>query len=168
MALTGKALFSLAATLTKEFDMRNGNDPFSYVNSYSFADDTGGDYFANSSFADTRTLTQSASETLDLTDLLKDAFGDFVDFEKLKILMIENTSLTDYLIVGGAASSAMPLFDDTSDKAIVKPGGMMILIAPDAAGYDMTIGDQLKLQHGGTTSATLTYNIALIGMSSSS
>jgi len=116
---------------------------------------------ANLMWYDTRTLA-ATSEDLDLWGIT-DVFNDTIYFGRVKALIIENTSETDDLYVGGASSNAWATWvGDATDKVKIRPGGFMLLWAPDAIAYNVIAGtgDKLKIDAG---SATITYNIAIIG-----
>lgn len=119
-------------------------------------------------FRDTRTLSASANEELDLSGTaLQDAFGIDIAFTSIKAMVIEASSgNTNNVLVGGAAANAWSTWaSDDTDEVIVVPGGTLCLIAPNAAGYVVTAGtgDLLRLENssGGTS---ITYTLTLIGI----
>lgn len=117
-------------------------------------------------FSDSRTLAASANENLDLNGSLTNAFGAVIAFTKIKALMVfASTANTNDVIVGGAASNGfVSPFGAANNTVAVKPGGCLVLVAPDAGGYAVTAAtaDLLKIANGGAGSA-VTYDIVLIG-----
>lgn len=110
-----------------------------------------------------RTLAGSTSEELDLYGGLTDAFGATLNFAELVVLAITSDKA---LKVGGAASNAVPLFSDVSDKAWVRAGGLLVMAGPNASGLctvTNATGDKLKIENTEATSAT--YRIGILGRS---
>lgn len=110
---------------------------------------------------DTRTLVANF-EDLDLWGIT-DCFGDTVYFGRVKGLIVYNTSSTSDLWVGGAAASTWATWlGAANDRVKVRPGGFLMLWAPDAAAYNIISGaqDVLRIDSG---VATITYKIAVIG-----
>lgn len=155
----------IAATLANSIDVGSVNYPVNYGANYNFADGTGANQ-AKEIFTDTRTLTASSTEDLDLSGSLADAFGNTLNFAKVKaIIVIAAAANTNDVLVGGAsANQVSSFFGDVTDVVKVKPGGMFCLVAPDATGYAITAGtaDLLKVANssGGTA---VTYTIVIIG-----
>jgi len=115
-------------------------------------------------YHDARTLADGANETLDIHDgSLSDAFGDALTIDKLKAIYIKNNSTDANLLIGGAAATQMGLFNDVSDVLKLRPGGELLLTAPDADGIDVTANADLKITHDGTGSSELTYDIIVAG-----
>jgi hypothetical protein len=116
-------------------------------------------------WADTRTLAASATENLDLAGGLTDAFGATLTFTAIKAIRIRPASAnTNNVVVGGAASNAFPLFGDATDTIALKPGGLLMIVDPSAAGYAVTAGtgDILKIANSAAGTA-VTYTIEIIG-----
>ena len=156
---------SISALLRNLLDGRTVEDSISYNPTLVFVDGTGANQ-ATKSFLDTRTLAASANESLDLAGGLTDAFGNALTFTKIRALMIRAAAgNTNNVLVGGAASNGFVTpFSDATDVAVVRPGGLLLLAAPDATGYAVTAGtgDLLKVANGGGSSA-VTYDIFLLG-----
>lgn len=122
---------------------------------------------ANAMFADTRTLTASSTENLDLAGVLTDAFGATLTFTKIKaILVMAASGNTNNVILGGAASNAFVNWvGDATDTVVVRPGGCFMLVAPDSTAYAVTAGtgDILKVANS-AGSTSVTYTIVIIGV----
>lgn len=119
----------------------------------------------NEVFSDTRTLADSASENLDLAGSLTNAFGVTVALARVKFIFIRNKSSTQVLSVGGAASNQfINWVGDPTDVVKIRPGGFLLLVAPDATGYAVTAGtgDLLKIANGNAGQST-DYDIVIGG-----
>lgn len=117
-------------------------------------------------FADTRTLTASSTENLDLAGGLTDSFGAAITFAEIVAIVVKPAAANaNNVLVGGAASNGFTTpFGDATDVVKVAPGGVFVLT--NDAGYAVTAstGDILKIANGGSGSA-VTYDIILIGRS---
>lgn len=115
-----------------------------------------------------RVLTAGANEEIDLAGTLTDAFGDTINFAKVKGISIQNSNTTagDVLRIGGAASNAFPLFVDTSDKFDIGPGAYFLYQDPSLAGKPVTAAtaDLLKLEEVGGAN-DVTFDILIWGSS---
>lgn len=158
----------LEAQLTGTHDFSPPVARLTKPRSFRWADGTGAGQ-ANAVFADRRTLAASGSESLDLAGSLTDALGATITLAKVRALLIEaDAGNTNTLVVGGAAENAFAaLFGDASDKLVIRPGGLILAVAPDATGYAVTAstGDLLQIANGGSGSA-VTYDVTVIGASS--
>lgn len=118
-------------------------------------------------FSDTRTLSASSSEELDLAGGLSDPFGSSLTFVKVvAIMLIAAEGNTNNVVLGGAASNGfVGPFADSSDKIAVPPGGCVLLTAP-SAGWTVTAatGDLLKIANSGGTTG-VTYDLIIVGRS---
>jgi hypothetical protein len=119
----------------------------------------------NQEWDDARTLSASANEVLDLNGTaLKDDYGDNLALTKIKELVIENTSATGTLSVGGGTSNLVADVDYSVVTKTIPPKGRIAISNP-LAGWTVTptTGDLLKITNGDGSNAT-TYNIAIIGI----
>lgn len=164
-SLSARVNLSIVATLLNSLDVGAVDYPVNYGANYVFTDGTGADQ-AKEIFTDTRTLTASATENIDFAGVLTDAFGNVLTFTKIKALIVKAAAgNTNDVLVGGHATAAIAtLFGDATDKARVKPGGMVAWVAPDANGYAVTAttADLLTVANsaGGTS---VDYTIIIIG-----
>lgn len=166
VSLTARVNLSVVAELANSLDVGNVAYPVSWGANYALTDGAGANQ-ANRIFTDTRTLSASATEDLDLAGVLTDALGNTLTFDKIKALIVRaDAANTNDVLVGGAATAqASAFFGDVTDAVKVKPGGTVAFIAPDATGYDITAttADLLKVANsaGGTG---VTYTIIIIGV----
>lgn len=132
-----------------------------------FATGTGANQ-ADLFWADTRTLAASGTENLDLAGVLTDAFGATItSAELVAVLITAAPGNTNNVVVGGAASNTLLMLGDATDKVPVKPGGVFLLAAPNAAGLcTVTAGTGDILLVANSSSGTpVTYTVSLIARS---
>lgn len=115
---------------------------------------------------DERTISASGEDVLDLSGSLKDVFGNTILFAQIKVVIIvADEDNTNNVLVGGTDSpdAAFTFMSDPSDIIPVKPGGMLVWVAPGTgATVSGGTGDKFKIANsGGTTSVT--YKIYLMG-----
>lgn len=124
-------------------------------------------------YADERTITTGANDDIDLTGGLSDAFGNSLTFVELVAILVINAPITgsanttDLSIGAGGASSFVGFFGAVADViGPLKPGGVFMLAATDAAGIGTVVdstGDVLRIANSSGASAT--YQIVLLGRS---
>lgn len=121
---------------------------------------------ANRRWVSQRTLAASASESIDLSGVLVDAFGAVLAFTAIKaILVVAAAGNTNDVIVGNAASNQfIGPFGAAVHTAAVRPGGELLFVAP-ATGWPVVAGtgDLLRILNGGA-GTPVTYDITLIGI----
>jgi hypothetical protein len=163
---SGRLALNLDAMLNSALDVGNGEYRAQWGSSYVLENGTGANQ-ANALFTDTRTLSASATENLDLAGSLVDAFGATIAFDKIKALIVkaDAANVNDVLVGGAASAQASAFFGDVTDVVKVKPGGTVAFIAPDANGYDVTAttADLLKIANS-AGSTSVSYTIIIIGV----
>jgi len=121
---------------------------------------------ANRRWVSQRTLAASASESIDLSGVLVDAFGAVLAFTAIKaILIVAAAGNTNDVIVGGAPSNGfVGPFGAVAHTAAVRPGGELLFVAP-GTGWTVTpaTGDLLRILNGGA-GTSVTYDITIIGI----
>ena len=123
---------------------------------------------ANKLFTDTRTITASSNDDLDLNGVLTDAFGGSLALLRVKaLIVVAAAGNTNDVVVGGAASNAwVAPFGSATDKVKIKPGGVLALFAGigDATAWPVVAatGDILRIANGGA-GTPVTYDIVVIG-----
>jgi hypothetical protein len=164
MSLTAKLNLLLNLEHTKALDLNTLRDAMNLTRGVSLTNGTGANQ-ADSLFHDVRTLADAANETLDLHDgTLVNGFGDTVTLNKLKGIYIKNNSLDANLLIGGAATVQLGIFNDVTDVLKLPPGGDFFMTAPGSAGVDVTTNSKLKIAHDGTGTSSLTYDIIVVGV----
>lgn len=117
-------------------------------------------------FADTRTLSASGSEDLDLAGGVADALGVTRTFAKVVAILIRAAEgNTNNVVVGNAASNEFggPLSADAT--VTLPPGGVLALVHP-GAGWTVTAstGDLLKLANS-SSGSSVSFDIVVVGKS---
>jgi hypothetical protein len=163
--LSGNINIAMAIALANAMDIGGANYPINFGANFTFENGSG-DNQASAAWTDERTIAASGSENLDMAGVLSDAFGATFSITRIKgLLVAASANNTNDVLVGGHASAAVSsFFGDATDVLRVKPGGIIALIAPKAAGYPVvaTTADLIKVANsaGGTP---VTYKILIIG-----
>jgi hypothetical protein len=109
--------------------------------------------------------TTAGNDDLDISGSLTNVFGTSIVFTKIKAIIIKAASANvgDVLVGAAASNQFLTFLGSATDKIKVKPGGLLILVAPDANGYAVTAatGDILRVA---SSSGSVTYDIILIGV----
>lgn len=121
---------------------------------------------ANQMFSDSRTVSASTDDELDLAGVLVNALGTTITFTSVKAIIIKAAAANGAnLSVGGDSVAPVDnIFADTSDKILVPPGGMFMITNPQATGFAVTgtTADILEISNlDGAASAS--YDIIIIG-----
>lgn len=126
--------------------------------------------------ADTRTLTASSSEDLDLAGALLDQLGGPFVLARVKALFLRAAIGNVNNVVFGGVANAWATFLSPAATGLItlRPGAAMLLMAggvqsgesQDATGYAVTAGtgDLLHVANGGA-GTSVTYDIVAIGCS---
>jgi hypothetical protein len=158
-------LLDFKSLLTTALDLGGASSPASLVKSFGWTDGAAINQ-ANRVWTDRRTLAASGTENLDLAAVLLDAFGTAITFARVRALIVAAASTnTNNVLVGGAASNGFVNWvSDATDVVVVRPGGLLALVAPDATAYAVTAatGDILKVTNSAGTTG-VTYDIAIVG-----
>jgi hypothetical protein len=165
MSLTGNLRVSVTTELTSSLDKGTATSAESINISMPITSGTGASQ-GNQVFSDTRTLSASSNEELDLSGSLSNGLGDTVTFTRIIGLVVEAAAANgDTISVGGAAANGFESWvGATGDLVKVRPGGALVLVAKDATGYAVTAGtaDLLKIANDDSAAAG-DYTIYLIG-----
>lgn len=124
---------------------------------------------ADKLFYDSRVLTASSTEDLDLVGTLLDGFGDLFSPVRIKALGIKALAAnSNNVIVGAASATQWAALLGTTGTMTFRPGASMLFVAgaADATGYVCAAGatDLLKVANSGA-GTSVTYEIVLIGAS---
>lgn len=166
MAFNAKLALSLLANLTGSGDLATPLTTTSLTQEAVFAEGAGANQ-ANRIWADTRTLSASASEDLDLAGAaLLDSYGVAVVFARLKGIFVRAAAgNTNNVVVGGVAAGLSTwLAPQASGTLIVRPGAWVAHCDPSATGIAVTAttADLLHVANSGA-GTPVTYDIVLIG-----
>lgn len=164
MALSTRLSLDLAATLTSSLDLQTTSATLPFKRDLIWGSGTGAN-LADKVWADNRTLTASSTEDLDLAGgSLTDALGAALTFARVRMLIVYAAiANTNNVVVGGDAN-AVPFFGAATHTVTVRPGGLLVLAAPDTTGYAVTAGtgDIIQVANSGA-GTSVTYDIVVIG-----
>lgn len=166
MALTLSVKAGIRGNHTSVLDLGTADLPVDVLASVALASGTGANQ-ADRIFTDTRTLTASASESLDLAGSLTDAFGATITMARVKAILIKAASgNTNDVQVSRPAANGVPIFLAASDAIVIRPGGAFLWVAPDATAIAVTAGtgDLLTLTNS-AGSTSVTYDVVIVGAS---
>lgn len=134
-----------------------------------FTTGTGADQF-DLIFSDTRTLSASTSEDLDLAGVLTGVFGAVLTMVEVVMIKISAAAANTNNVLVGAATAPVAMLAGAGAATAsvpVKPGGCFCLCAPNAAGM-FTVGagttDDLKIENSGA-GTSVTYTVEIWGRS---
>lgn len=166
-SLNARLAVSVAATVTNPLDLGTVVSSLSKTYSASLTDGDGAGE-AEVLFHDTRTLAASASEDIDFSGSLTDAFGTTVAIASIKALIISAAvGNTNNVLVGGTGTTLTAVLAGATDEILVRPGATLALIAgaADATGYAVSAGssDLLNIENS-SSGSSVTYDIIVIGV----
>lgn len=169
MAVSGQVVVKFDLQQTNVLDLATGTFPLAFTTAFTFTDGAGANSI-NQIWSDTRTLTASSTEDLDLSGTaLQNAFGTNIAFARVKAIYVKAASgNTNNVLVGGAAAAQFANWTSAvNDVLVVRPGGAFLLVAPDATGYAVTAttADLLMIANS-AGSTSVTYDIAILGATS--
>jgi hypothetical protein len=155
----------IVGLLTGAVDIGDVSHSLSFSPSIVFTDGAGANQIQRI-FADTRTLAASANEDLDLAGGLTDAIGQTITLARVRGLLIRASAANiNNVIVGNAATNGwITAFGGAAHTMTIRPGGLVLLAAPDATGYAVTAatGDLLRIANSAGTTG-VTYDIVILG-----
>lgn len=159
---------AVRSTYSNALDLKSVAASLNFMRGFSLDSGTGAGQ-ADRIWDDTRTLTASSNEDLDLNGAaIQDALGLNLAFVKIKgILVAAAATNVNNVVVGAAASNAfVGPFGAATHTVAVKPGGLFAAACSDAAGWAVTAGtgDLLRIANGGA-GTSVTYDIVIIGTS---
>lgn len=163
MEISGSVAVRLGITGSKSIGSADIKSVSSFTETVQISNGSGANQ-ANLLYQEETQLADAANVERDLNDgSLTDAFGDAVAMTILRALYIKNSSADASLLIGGSAATQLGLFADGSDILKLRPGGMLLVTAPDATGVAVTGSGDLKLTHDGTGSDPLTFELIALG-----
>lgn len=169
MTLVTRVGLTVDANYTAALDLATASVPLLKTYATALQSGTGAGQ-ADKIFHDTRTLTASSTEDLDLAGVLLDAFGSAITFVKIKALIISAAAgNTNNVLVGGVAAGLSSIIVPQATGIVtVRPGATFAVFAgaADATGYAVTAttADLLHVANS-AGSTSVTYDIIVIGTS---
>ena len=166
MTLTATLDVNLSALLASALDLGSAQFPLEADKRIRFASGTSAGQ-ADMLWSDTRTVAASGTDALDLAGSLTGPLGGSLTFARIKGLLVRAAAgNTHNCRVNRPASNGVPLFLAASDGIDVQPGGLLLWVAPTAAGVVVTAGtgDLINIDNSGA-GTSVTYDVVLIGAS---
>lgn len=121
-----------------------------------------GDNNGNLAYWWSGTIAASSSQAFDLVGSLSDAFGDTVNFDIVKYIMVRNTSTASTLRL--VATSLVTWISGAADYVVIPPEGVFMLGGPNVTVFDVSAGsDTITLTNTSSTTAA-TYQIGIVGV----
>lgn len=165
MALSATITVDFQAALTRALDLVTGSSQLAYRKSLAFTNGAGLNQ-AQYLFHDQRTLTAGANEDLDLAGVLTDIYGNALTFATVKgmLFFLPSTAGGDLTVTAKATNGFASWAGAAGDAIKVKPGGLVLFLAPGADGYAVTAatGDLVTVTNG-DGAASVTYDVILMG-----
>jgi len=172
-SVTARANSTLLATLTNTVDVSSAGaqcvfDPT--LLNIAWSSGTGADQ-CNTVFGDDVTLAASTNSDIDLYDFGggNDAMGVAITNSKAKLILFRNTTAngTDAKFTLGGQSIGTTAFNsifnasDTAEFGPITPGGVFMIVLPDATGAAVadTTNHVLRVRNTGSASGTFSYLI---------
>ena len=160
----GSVTVAVNATLTGDLDIGTGTHTVNSNYKTIFTNGTAADQ-ANMMWTDTRTISGSSSDDLDLAASLTSAFGTTITFTSIKGIIISAAAANGGSIsVGGDGAAALDtLFDAIDNEILIAPGGTFAIVNPNANGYVVTATTADILEITNLDGSSVTYDIIIIG-----
>lgn len=165
MTLATTVNIGLRATLASALDLVTAQADLNLAKQITMATGTATG-LADQMWSDTRTITASSNEDLDLAAALTGPLGGTLTFVKLKLLYVAAASAnTNAVRVTRPASNGVPIFLAASDGTDVLPGGAFLWCGP-GAGVTVTAatGDLINIANS-SSGTSVTYDVVIIGTS---
>lgn len=168
MTLKTKLAVQLDASLTSALDLASAVSDIGKGWQFNLASGTTSGK-ADVLWHDERTLAASGTEDLDLAGTLTGLLGGTVTFAKVKgVLVYADDGNTNDVVIGGASANGwLGPFGDATDTVAVKPGGLLVMMAPGTAGLGSVTAATADLLHvaNGSSGSGVTYQIIIVGTS---
>lgn len=164
MSLSGSIALQIQGVLSSSRDLGSASVGETLASRITITDGAGANQ-ATQAWGDTRTLAAATAEDLDLSGSLTNGLGSTVTLTRIMALMITAASANPSTItIGDAAANAWEGWCAAGSTVSLRPGGCMILVAPDAAGYVVTAGtgDLLQVENDDADDPA-TYSILILG-----
>ena len=131
------------------------SEVFSTLYSWSVTSGTNANQI-NKMWVSQRTLTNSATETIDIAGGITNSFGTQLDMSNVRMMIFKSSAdNSDSISIGGAAANAFDAWVGAADDTVILRAGAFLLIsAPDATGYAVSTNGNIKVTNQGTNSVT--------------
>lgn len=165
-SLTTTLTASLQAALSNPIDLVTGAAPLDYTKKMTWTNGTIVNT-ADKIFSDTRTVTASSTDALDLAGVLTDIYGATFTLVELRALLVyAYPANTNNVRLNRPASNGVPLFLAASDGIDIPPGGFFFWACPADGKVTVTAGtgDLINIDNSGA-GTSVTYDVVIIGTS---
>lgn len=155
---------TVLGTVNNQLDLTKAVASLTYAKTGSLSTGTGANQ-ADRIFSDTRTIAASGTDDLDLNGVLTDPLGTVISLLRVKLIAVYAAAgNTNNVIMGGGTNPVTTIMGGTTPTLNIRPGGMLLLTAPDAVAYAVTAAtaDILRFANSGAGS-TVTYDVVIIG-----
>lgn len=159
--------FTVNGTAKNTLDLTYAQAVLAYAKTGSLSTGTGANQ-ADRIFSDQRTIVISGTDDLDLAGTsLQDNLGQNLSIARIKVLAVyASAGNTNNVVMGVGTAPVTTILGGTTPTLNIRPGGMMLLTAPDAVAYGVTAttADILRFANSGA-GTSVTYDIVIIGSS---
>jgi hypothetical protein len=164
MTLTAKFTLSIVAQQSSALDLTSPEADVAKSYTDSFANGTGANQ-AQEIFSDSRTITGSGTDNLDLSGTLTDALGATVAFTGVKAIVIRNTGTVQIRVGKKISNGFAGPYDQTAGALghIVEPGGTYFVSNPSAAGWAVTAATADLLSVENLSASAAAYDVIIVG-----
>lgn len=158
--------FTIAATENNQLDLLKATAALAYNRAGAFSTGVGAGQ-ADRMWSDKRNILASANDDLDLSGTaLQDPLGVNLALARVKLLAVYAyaTNINTLILDGAAGARITTILGGTTPTLTIRPGGLLLLTAPDATGYAITAttADILRFTNGGAGTA-VDYDVVIIG-----
>jgi hypothetical protein len=164
MSVNARIILDVAGSLLGTNDLGSPSMPFALYDVTTFSPGASAGQ-ANIVFADTRTITASSNDDLDLNGSLTAVFGGTVGLTAIRAIIIRAAAgNTNNVVVGNATSNQfVGPFGAATHTIAIRPGDELVMTAR-GAGWTVTAGtgDILRIANSGA-GTSVTYDIIIIG-----
>lgn len=155
---------TIDSKLLSALDLSSANDPLVVAIAASLTNGTATGQ-ASQHWHDTRVLTASATEDLDLAGGLTNAFGVTLTFTKVKCVFVRAaTGNTNSVEVTRKATTGIPLFMADGDGISLAPGEWFCYFSPTVGKTITATTDDTLTFTNSAGSTSVTYDVVIIGV----
>jgi hypothetical protein len=155
------------ATLNNLLDLQSASSALSYAQSVGMSSGVGASQ-ADRIFTDHRTIAASGTDDLDVNaGGLLDPLGVVFTVVRLKLIVVKAAAAnTNNVVMGVGTNPITTILGGTTPTLNIRPGGLLVLAAPDAVAYGVTAAtaDILRFANSGA-GTSVDYDVVLVGAS---